>query len=539
MNEDPTADLDWLDGMKRIRRFPFPEAGPFVSPGQAEPDGIVALGWDQNSDFPAYRVARPGGGEVLVPFTPLAQMPPVGAEGDWYVEHFTDAAIKARWREASKDPETVARVHAQRAHLSVPHQFRVTGTTDPRGRIDANGAVDLRDIRRPGFFGQAPWNEPIAAADGATTIVEVAVPREPYEVLQMGLTSPIAIRGWHMAGAGVDDGRGGKVRALLVITAGRSIETTAIQHPDDPCVYWDEAAQGWLQAAYPDAAARTECWGAASWRNNYLYRFWQAGFDVLTFDKRGHGISGGDTDSNTNEQASDIYRALTAFEIGDGLRLLTPEGQVLAGAAAAGRLLAGYARAKDLPVFLSGASQGCMVSMWAMQKNFVGACDFDRPDPAAHGPLGYNVRGALLMAPFPGGLGYRSADDSLVEASRRLDWNVQMFATSEILANIDKWPSLFIGRGLWDFSESLEGSFEAYRRAQQPKRIVAVRGPHGENEWGQPNIDYMSAQMVDFARTVLIDPATVYPEVPSIRAIVEATPDHWPDEAWPKAGERA
>lgn len=532
MSDPESVDHAWLDGMRRIRVFQYPKQGPFVSPDQIAPDGIVSVGWDQNQELPAYSVSQTDGSSELVPFTPLAQIPPEGQGSEWYVDHFTDAAVKARWRAAQSDPELVAEVLKQRENLVVPHQFRATGAINPKGKIAATGSVDLREIRRPAFFATPPWQEPIAEADPATTIVEVLVPREPYEVLHMGLTDPIAIRGWHLAGDGVPDGRGGRTRSLVILTAGRSIETTAIQHPHDTFAYWDERARGWIQHAYP--SGDTECWGAGSWRSNYIYRFWKEGFDVLTFDKRGHGISGGDNDSNTNEQANDIFRALDALESGVGLRLLTPDGELIEGHSAAGRLLAGYTHSKEMPLFISGPSQGCMVSMWAMHKNFVGGCDFERPDSQPHLPLGYNIRGALLMAPFTAGPGYRAPIESLVEASRRLEQNVQMFATSEVLSNIHAWPSLFVGRGLWDFSESLEGSFEAYRRATQPKDFVAVRGPHSENEWGKDNIDHLAGRMVSFARGVLHDPHALYPEVTTIRAVVESAPAIWPSEAWPQ-----
>lgn len=534
MTDATGADLDWLIGMKKLRQVPFPPAGPFVSAGQPEPDGMVSIGWDQNNDFPAYRVTEPNGESVLVPFTPMAQFAPEGYSGDFFVEEFTDARIKERYRQASGDAETMASVRAVRDNIIVPHEFHVTGSMDPRGKIDAKGDVDLRDIRRPAFFEQYPWNEPIAAAEAVTTIVEVEVPREPHEVLHMGLTDPIKIRGWHLAGTGVDDGKGGRRRILVILTGGRSIETTTIDQPGDIPCYWDEVSRGWIQSVYPGGKG-SEQWGTGSWRNNYIYRFNQAGFDVLTLDKRGHGISGGDNDSNTNEQAEDLFRVLTAMETGKGLRILTPDGVVSQGDQTAGMLLAGYATARELPVFISGASQGCMVTTWAMHKNFSGGCDFERENGSSSPTYGFNVLGALLLAPFPGGLGYRAPIESLVEASRRLDLNVQMFATSEILTSIPSWPSLFIGRGLWDFSESLEGSFEAYKRATGPKAILAIRGPHGENEWGQANIDYMTSHMIRFASQVGTGQAlTGFPEPANIRDIVEASPPHWAPFARPK-----
>ncbi|MEQ8445203.1 MAG: hypothetical protein RIB57_04885 [Pelagibacterium sp.] len=524
---DKKNELDWIEGMMRVSQFHFPESGPFVSNTEDEPDGMVDLGWDQNKPFPAYRVTNPDGSSELVPFTPLAQTPPEGYLGDFYVDEFTDAAIKRRWK-SLRDRAAMAQVFSARDDIAVPHQFRATGTLDPHGRINPEGDIDLGQIRSPSYFGQAPYNEPIAQADHATSVVEFTVPREPHETQHMGLSGSIKLRGWHLHGRGVPDGKGGTVRALVVVNAGRTMETTAIQQSSEPPIYWESSREKWVINPTGVGFAQNECWGLTGWRTNHILAYWQAGFDVLTFDKRGHGISGGQNDSNTNEQAQDIFRALDALETGSGLRILTPQGDLLEGDGAAGRLLGGYDRAKDVPVIITGASQGCMITSWAMHKNFVGGCDFERGEVTQADPLGYNIRAAILFAPFPSGLGYRASIDSLVEASRRLDLNVQMFLSSEILATIDRWPGVFIGRGLWDYSESLEGSLEIYRRAKGPKAFVTVRGPHSENEWGPESTAYMRDHMVKFALNILSDQAmTDLPQPASLREAVENAPPYW------------
>ena len=271
--------------------------------------------------------------------------------------------------------------------------------------------------------------ESIADVEARTSVIEIEVPREPYETMHMGLSDPIRLRGWHIAGHGLSDGKGGRTRAVIVLTGGRSIETTAIHHPDDPACLWSDEADGWLQTSYPDKAARTEAFGARPWRT-YLHAFALAGFDVLTLDKRGHGISGGASDSNTSEQGEDIFRALDALETGKDQNICRTET-----CRKAQLRLESFSPAtrRKACIFVSGASQGCMVSCWAMHKNFIGACDFDRPLPRSHGPLGYNIVGALA-APFGGGLGYRTPDDALIEAHRRLDRNVQMFQSAMSLA---------------------------------------------------------------------------------------------------------
>lgn len=526
MGNTDVTELDWEDGMRRVRLFPFDANGPLVSPQAPKPDGFTMVGWDQNADFPAYRVNN-----ELVPFTPMAQFAPPGYAGDYFVDHFTDAAIKARWAIARRDPATRERILARVNDLQIPHQFRGTGCIDPRGRIDPHAAdVDLRAIRHPGFFAAAPWNEAIATIDSRTSIVEVTVPREPYEIIYMGLRDPIRLRGWHIVGDGVPDGRGRRTKALAILDSGRNIETTAIHHPDDMACYWDGRLKAWLQKSYPNEDRRSESGGIRTWRS-YLLAFVNAGFDVLTLDKRGHGISGGASDSNCNEQGEDLFRMLDALETGIGARVLTPDGTLLEERAVAGKLLGGRG-AKEIPVVIGGPSQGCMVACWAMHKNFVGSCDFDRPDPVPRGPYGYNVKAALLLSPFGAGIGYRSPDDSLIEAARRVDFNVQMFTSGEILGGIKHWPAIFIGRGLWDFSESLEGTLDCIRRATGPRMIVTVRGPHGEGEWGESNIRFVQEQMTRFATAAIYGRSVESYAMPSdIREIVAAAPRHWVETA--------
>ena len=352
--------------------------------------------------------------------------------------------------------------------------------------------------------------------------------------LHMGLRDPIKLRGWHFAGDGVADQSGAREKALIVLTAGRSIETTAIHHPDDPPCVWNAELNAWIGTSYPDARRRTEGFGGRNWRN-FVAAFVKAGFDVLTLDKRGHGVSGGKTDSNCNEQGEDIFRALEALETGRGLRILTADGAQLEGAAAAGRLLGGC-KAREIPLLLSGASQGCMVTCWAMHKNFVGACDFDRPDPQPRAPYGYNIKAALLLAPFGAGLGYRTPDNSLVEAARREEFNVQLFPSGEILAGVAKWPALFIGRGLWDFSESLEGSLACLQRATGPRMIVVARASHGEGEWGAANTKYLLARMTEFGAASLKGHGVEgYVEPKNLRELVASAPADWSDYAKPVA----
>jgi hypothetical protein len=99
------------------------------------------------------------------------------------------------------------------------------------------------------------------------------------------------------------------------------------------------------------------------------------GYDVLFFDKRGHGYSEGIVDG----MGEDIFRALDLLEAGviveDGITLslsiITPDGRRLHGEAAAHeRLLGADYKAKTKPVVLRGFSYGSSQLQKAMAMNY-------------------------------------------------------------------------------------------------------------------------------------------------------------------------
>jgi pimeloyl-ACP methyl ester carboxylesterase len=287
---------------------------------------------------------------------------------------------------------------------------------------------------------------------------------------------------------------------------------------------------------YPDATS--EKFGARGWRN-HLHELNRAGFDVLTFDKRGHGISGGYNSVNTLEQGRDMWRALDALETGEGVRALAPSGELLEGSAVRGRFLAGM-KAKQIPVVFGGSSQGSITTAWAMHQNFVEDCTYDLPAVRCSVPHRYNVKGALLLATVGGGVGARPApvdQDSgvLDEARSRIEHNVVMLPTAEPMTRIYEWPAVFFARGLWDFAESLEATFDFYTRAKGLKEIVVVRGPHAEVDTGE-NSAFVTQRMVAFSTAAVLEKREVpgAARVKDLKELVGSSPARWEESTRPK-----
>ena len=484
------------------------------------------VGTDRNTELPGYLLPRASGGVQCVPLLQTANQQPAGYRGDYYVDEFTDEKLKARWAACKAEAACFSRIDGQMQRWLPPNKeraTRVTGLVDPVGPIDPGGSVDLRQIRKPGFFAKAPYHEAVAEAEARTTVVEFTVPRDPLERLKLKLHGDIKLRGWYVEGRGVDDGHGARTRALVIMSPGGGGQLTAIQHPADVAVTVDPATRRATPVRFPNAT--TEGFGMRSWRD-HLHALNRAGFDVLAYDRRGEGLSGGFSDTHTLEQGEDIFRALQQMEDGRGLRLLTPQGELLEGAAAAGRLMAGM-KARQIPLLLLGNSRGSMATGWAMTKNVV---------------TGFaNIKGAMLYASFVSGAGYLPqapdlADRNLFLGGMAAENHVIFYPSSAVLAQMHRWPAVFFAKGLWDRAESLEGTVAAYDRVRGLKEIVVVRGPHAMDSWPQAESDRVRDRMVAFAVAAL-QGRTRLPDAPAwsnLKELVATSPDVWEPSSQPR-----
>jgi pimeloyl-ACP methyl ester carboxylesterase len=488
-----------------------------------QPDSLAYVGFGWNGYLPTFKNVK----GVPIPFLPAAIRPPLGYKGDFYVDEFTDAKIKQAWQELkAKNPAAAKTILADMPEKS---EYRNIGALEPSGAVNGNNDfLKLAEVRRPKFFGQAPYFEKVAKAEQDTYTVEFTVPRGLYEQLHLKLIEPIKLRGWFIKGKGIIDAKDQRTHVLFIYSLGLGAQLCATQHPDAPGYIYDVQAKQYIGVSYPNKNYQTEKWGARIPRQ-YLYAFYQAGFDVLVLDKRGHGYSGGVSARYDNsELAEDVFRMLDQLESGDGLTVLAPNGQLLQGKQTARLLLRGRA-AKQVPVILGGESQGSIISLFAMHKNYVGWTAYNEASHNFTPARKYNFKAAILLSDHSAGIGYYDQVERFYqEAALRVERNMMWIPTSEVLANIDKWQAaVFYGHGLWDNIQSPEGTYESYRRARGLKELVFFRGMHGSSRWGAENVGYLINKMTEFAVRSIVNPSKRYPELKSFREAVINSAPYW------------
>jgi pimeloyl-ACP methyl ester carboxylesterase len=508
------------------------------------------VGYDRDLTLPGYLLPTAAGSKTCIPFTSAAAHPPAGYRGDFYVDEFTDEKLRARWLECKRDKACYDRVYKQVMARHPPNHEH--DMTDPRGRFllgkieEQGGETDLTAIRRPGFFARAPYNEPIAKDDSQTYIVEFTAPAEPYERLHQNMTADIKLRGWYMRGAGIDDGKGGRIRALITMSGGGGDRIEAVDDPADKAYAIDPATGNTIpDDSFPNATTGMK--GMAAWRR-VADALNEAGFDVLEFDRRGVGISGGYSDTNTLQQGRDLLHIVASLRSGDGVRALTPAGEIIKGYGAAAAIRGGAPDA-GLPVFFLGSSRGTMASSWAMTINFDKDCSYDLPTITCGPPvLDRTVKGAILVAEFSSGVGYLEGQTTAKDDGRgpgrdrglfiggiEVEHNIVFFPSSATLAGIHTWPSAFFARGLWCYADGLEGTMDSYSRVKGLKDLVVVRGPHPYETWPAEEQNRVTERMIAYAKAVVLNQQTIPGRRTwsNMKELVATTSDVWEPSTHP------
>ena len=499
--------------------------------------------YDRDMELPGYLIRTSAGEKTCVPFTSARFQPPKGYRGDYYVDDFTDAKLRERWETCKKDKACHERVFEQVMKRHPPN--REYALSDKQGRFllgkvdERGGETDLATVRRPGFFARAPYNEPIATVDPDTSIVEFTVPVEAYERIHRKMSGDIRIRGWYIRGKGIDDGKGGRKRALIIHSGGGGDGIAAIDDPVDVAYVTDPKTGITIpNDDWPNATTGVQ--GQRKWRAAWR-QLHDAGFDVLALDRRGIGISGGYSDTNTLQQGRDLLDAVAALRTGKGMRVLSPDGKLTVGTAAVAALRGGAPG--PLPVMFSGSSRGTMASGWAMTMNFDKDCSYDLVKITCTAPRrDPTIKGAILTAEFSSGVGYLPQETSPKDDGRgpgrdrglfiggiEMEHNIVFFPSSAILAGMHKWPSVFLARGLWCYADSLEGSMDAYGRVNGPKELVVVRGPHPFAVWPDEERTRVVERMIAYGRAITFGQKSIAGGRPwsDMKQLVATTSDVW------------
>jgi hypothetical protein len=482
------------------------------------------VAYDRDLTLPGYLLPTLAGPRTCIPFTTVSARPPAGYRGDFYVDEFTDAKLREQWATCKVDKACHDRVYKQVIARHPPN--KEYNLKDPHGRFllgkieEKGGDTDLTAIRRPAYFSRSPYNEAIAAVDAQTYMVEFTAPAEAYERLHRNTTTDIKIRGWYIQGAGIDDGKGGRKRALIIASGGGGDRVTAIDDPVDKAYVIDPKTGDTIpDDDWPNATTGVK--GEAAWRQVWFHLY-QAGFDVLALDRRGVGISGGFSDTNTLQQGHDLLKIVADLRSGEGMRALTPAGEVATGHVAAAAVR-GNATAEGLPVFFMGSSRGTMSGGWAMTINFDKDCSYDLPTISCKPPIGdRTIKGAILIADFSSGVGYLESqttpkddgrgpgrDRGLFIGGIEVENNIVFFPSSAILAGIHTWPSAFFARGLWCYADGLEGEMDSYSRVKGLKDLVVVRGPHPFETWPAEEKARVEDRAIAYARAVVLDQKSI------------------------------
>jgi hypothetical protein len=457
------------------------------------------------------------------------------------VDEFSDQKLRESWAVCRTDPACNERIQNQVNKRHPPNkEYR---TQDPRliyllGKIPETDNIDLKLVRKPAFFARAPYQEAVASLDGETSVVEFTAPADVYDRLHEGLTADIHLRGWYIRGTGVSDEHGHRKRALIIWSGGGGDRVVGIDNPKDSLYHLDQNGEV-VPNVLPNET--TGASGSRPWRQTWKVLH-DAGFDILAMDRRGVGISGGFTETNTLQQGRDLLKIIGDLRTGEGLRIITPQGATLSGHAAAISL---QARPPDagLPVFLLGSSRGTMADSWAMTINFSQDCGFDQPVVSCSPPhLDKTIKGVLLVADFDAGVGYLpnkmtrednsrglGKDRALFTVATEEQLNIVFFPNSAVLAGIHTWPSAFFARGLWCYASGLEGALDSYARVRGPKELVVVRGPHAFETWPEVERQRIRQRMIAYASAVLFGKDQVPGGRPwsNMKELVATSSDVW------------
>lgn len=378
-------------------------------------------------------------------------------------------------------------------------------------------ASDLSEVATPAAFP----DEVFSSLESRTTRIEFEVPKTDLEKMGWTLTYlpvaippdpqpdvPLKLRGWYIRGDGFAISKKDESEHRM----GPMPSGYGLQHP-----------LLIMSTGFPYSIAFDSLVGAvdvgSQVRKTITY-FVAQGFDVLIFDKRGHGFSEGISDG----MGEDIFRALDQLEKGtiveDGvtltLTIIRPDGTRHEGVAAAAEELLGPGyTAKTKPIVMRGFSYGSNLLQRAMAINYSNLpIEYRfRKDLSGNvvtddarmpiGNRGYNFRGMIAISGFVGSLKYETAPFfTVLDAYASTIGHNGGIMKSGVFTSMDRWPGFLGLHGTNDF-ETADGAIDAYNgRLRGRKDIKMVTGYH----FGLPSEEvdtYFAYESEKFAREVL------------------------------------
>jgi len=361
--------------------------------------------------------------------------------------------------------------------------------------------ADLSSVATPADFP----DEVFSSLARRTTRMEFEVPKTDFEklgwrpiYLPMSIPPdpnpnvPLKLRGWYIKGDGVTrDGNGDADRKNADRKDADRRDAKKGSGVEHPLVV--------MSAAFPYTIAKTDLVGGINvgrqMRKTITYLI-ASGYDVLFFDKRGHGYSQGVLDG----MGEDVFRALDQLDQGtiveDGvtlsLKIITADGRTLQGhAAAAERLLGDRYHAKTKPVVLRGFSYGSSQLQKAMAMNYSNLpieYRFKRDSSGTIvvddartpiGPRGYNFRGIVAISGFAGSIKYETIPYFLAfDAYASTFGHNGSILKSTVYLSMENWPA-FLGLYATNDYETPDGPIDIFNnKLKGMKSIKMVTGYH-------------------------------------------------------------
>jgi pimeloyl-ACP methyl ester carboxylesterase len=350
-------------------------------------------------------------------------------------------------------------------------------------------ATDISEVAEPSFFAE----EVFAYLACRTYRIEFEVPKTDFELIGWNPKYlsfnyppdplplvPHKLRGWYIKGDGLKSNDEDEEKGKTILVA--KVHPLVIFSSGFP-----------YSMAYQQMVGGIDVGKQIRKTITYLVA---KGYDVLYFDKRGHGYSEGIVEG----MGEDIFRVIDQLDKGVivekgiplHLTIITPEGKRLSGTDAARENLLGSGyNAKTKPIIFRGFSYGSSQLQKAMAMNYSDlpieyhfkkdnsgniVIDYER---IPEGNRGYNFKGLIAISGFQGSVKYETIPYFLaLDAGASIVGHNGGTLKSTVYQSMDKWPA-FLGLYATNDFETADGAIDVYNnKLRGYKKLKMVTGYH-------------------------------------------------------------